>query len=133
MKTNLRILLISLVCLVLGVAIGFFSAGRITKKRIHQKVEMQKPPKFKLRLEEKLDLTKEQQETFNSVFMEHMQRMRSMDKEMFDNRSKEFNNLFNALKNDLDSDQIQVIERFEERFKNRKHRPKGGHPPRMRE
>ncbi|MFT5724016.1 MAG: hypothetical protein ACI9JN_001133 [Bacteroidia bacterium] len=133
MKTNLRILTIGLICLIIGGAIGFFTAGRITKKRIHNKVEMQKPPKFKQRLEEKLDLTAAQQVKFNSVFMEHMNRMQTINKGMFEKRATEFELLFSDLKVGLDTDQIQKVKKFEKRFKNRKHRPNPPHSPRDRE
>lgn len=117
----------------LGVVIGFFSAGRITKKRIHDKVEMQRPPMFKTRLEEKLALTPAQQESFNNVFKEHMEKMHSMDEEMLIKRKAEFESLFSDLKQGLDSEQIEEINRFEQRFKSRKHRRKPQHPPRNRE
>ena len=133
MKTNLRILLIGLICLTLGVVIGFFTAGRITKKRIHQKVEFQKPPKFKERLEEKLALNAEQQDAFNIVFKEHMDRMHQMNEEMSQERSAEFDKLFKALKTGLTPEQVKKIERFEERMKARKNRPRPQHPPRNRE
>lgn len=133
MKTNVRIVIIGLICLTLGVVLGFFTAGRITKKRIHQKVEMQQPPRFKSILEEKLDLTTTQQEAFDNVFKEHMGRMLSLDKEMFEKRKLEFDALFSDLKQGLNEDQIKEVERLEERFKSRKHRPKPKHPPRNRE
>ncbi len=133
MKTNLRILLIGVICLTLGVVIGFFAAGRITKKRIHQKVEFQKPPKFKERLEEKLSLTPEQQVTFNDVFNKHMNRMREMDQTMFQKRRVEFDTLFSELKLGLDEKQVKKVERFENRLKERKHRRIPPHPPQRRE
>lgn len=133
MKTNLRILLIGIICLTLGVVIGFFTAGRITKKRIHQKVEFQKPPIFKKRLEEKLELTSEQQDAFNSVFKQHMGRMREMDKQMHQKRGAEFDSLFTDLKVGLSQDQVKIIERFAERMKARKDRPRPPHPPRNKE
>ncbi|MCO4818942.1 MAG: hypothetical protein KC517_04905 [Bacteroidetes bacterium] len=133
MKTNLRILLIGVICLTLGVVIGFFAAGRITKKRIHQKVEFQKPPKFKERLEEKLSLTPEQQVTFNDVFNKHMNRMREMDQTMFQKRRVEFDTLFSELKLGLDEKQVKKVERFENRLKERKHRRRPPHPPQRRE
>ena len=133
MKTNLRILLIGTICLTLGVVIGFFAAGRITKKRIHQKVEFQKPPKFKERLEEKLSLTPEQQVTFNDVFNKHMNRMREMDQTMFQKRRVEFDTLFSELKLGLDEKQVKKVERFENRLKERKHRRRPPHPPQRRE
>merc|ERR1711879_260764 len=117
MKTNVRIIVIGIICLVMGLAIGFFAAGRITKKRIHQKVELQQPPKFKQRLEEKLELTAEQQETFNSVFKAHMNRMREMDKQMFEKRRTEFDSLFTELTVGMSDKQIKKIERFETRLK----------------
>ena len=109
MKTNLRIVIIGLICLTLGVVIGFFTAGRITKKRIHQKVEMQQPPRFKSILEEKLDLTPAQQDAFDSVFKEHMGRMQAMDKEMFEKRKSEFDALFSDLKQGLDEAQMKKV------------------------
>jgi len=133
MKTNLRIVIIGLICLTLGVVIGFFTAGRITKKRIHQKVEMQQPPRFKSILEDKLDLTPAQQDAFDNVFKEHMGRMQAMDKEMFEKRKAEFDALFSDLKQGLDEAQMKKLERFAERFKSRKHRPRPEHPPRNRE
>ncbi len=133
MKTNLRIVIIGLICLTLGVVIGFFTAGRITKKRIHQKVEMQQPPRFKSILEEKLDLTPAQQDAFDSVFKEHLGRMQAMDKEIFEKRKSEFDALFSDLKQGLDEDQLKKVEQFAERFKSRKNRPRPEHPPRNRE
>jgi hypothetical protein len=122
MKTNIRILIIGLVCILIGTAVGFFTAGRITKQRIHKKVEMQEPPKFKLHLEEKLDLSTEQQEHFNTVFKEHMVRMRQMDQELFENRAAEFEKLFADLKTGLNKEQQDQLDNFEQRFKNRKHK-----------
>lgn len=133
MKTSLRITIIGVTCLVLGGIIGFFAAGRITKNRIHKKVEMQQPPKFKSRLEEKLALTPEQQEQFDSVFMAHMDRMKALDQDMFAHRKAEINQLFKELKKDLNEQQVKTIEKFESRFKSRKHRQKPPPPPRRME
>ena len=133
MKTNLRIVIIALVCLTLGAVIGFFTAGRITKKRIHQKVEMQRPPMFKSVLEEKLELTSAQQEQFDIVFKEHMQRMHRLDEDMFTKRKTEIDTLFSELKQGLGTEQIEKLDRFANRFKSRNHRRNGQHPPRNRE
>lgn len=136
MKTTNKIITIGTICLLVGGIIGFFTAGRLTKKRIHQMVEMQRPPMFKQRLEEKLELTDEQKLDFDKTFGEHMRRMKALDHQMHENRSAEFNQLFGELEKGLDQKQITTIKKFKERLtkrhQKRTHRrgsgPKGPHP-----
>ena len=132
MKTRRLIITVGLISLLLGIAIGFFTAGRITKRRIHRMVEMKKPPMLKERLEERLDLSTEQQEEFDRIFLDHMDRMRQIDRNMRKETIQEFEQLFNALDDELDESQSEKLEKFKKRFIERhKRRPhRGQRPPR---
>ncbi|MCB9262204.1 MAG: hypothetical protein H6607_07500 [Flavobacteriales bacterium] len=123
-----RILLIIISSLLLGAVIGFFVAGRLTKNRINQMVEHQRPPMFKNRLAEKLNLTEMQQQTFDSVFMEHVQRMKAIDASVRTQRDDEFDKLFGELEKGLDATQIQTLRKFKERREQRRNAPKGRPP-----
>jgi uncharacterized protein YneF (UPF0154 family) len=134
MKTRRLIITVGIVSLLLGVAIGFFTAGRITKRKIHRMVEMKKPPMFKYNLEDKLQLSPEQQEDFDRVFHEHMGRMRQIDQNARKQTVQEFEQLFNELNEGLDETQSKKLQRFKKRFIERHKRAprRGKRPPRHR-
>ncbi|MBO6514922.1 MAG: hypothetical protein JJ975_00035 [Bacteroidia bacterium] len=123
MKTTHKIISIGLLCLILGGVTGFFIAGRITKKRIHEMVEMQRPPGFKSKLEERLKLTPEQKETVEQRFREHVQRMRSIDRGIRDKREAEIDRLFSELEESLTEEQMETLREFRKRMRKRGHRP----------
>lgn len=128
MKLNTKILIISLVCLILGGLIGFFTAGRIVKKRIHNMVEYQRPPLFKEHLEHKLNLNDEQQLMFDRMFHDHMMRMKSIDQGTRAKRAEEFRKLFNELETALDESQKKDLEKFRLRLEAR-HKRRNFQPP----
>ena len=130
MKTRGKLITIALACLLIGGVVGFFAAGRVTKKKINRMVEMQRPPMFKMRLEERLDLDERQQRQFDSLFLNHMQRMRKIDRGVHEKRRAELKTLFLELRETLDDDQVPILEEFAERLKKRdKKRRKRHHPP----
>ncbi len=95
-------------------------------------VEMKKPPMFKDRLEERLNLTDEQQAEFDRIFLDHMDRMRKIDQGMRKQTLEEFEQLFNALNDELDDAQSQKLEKFKKRFieRHKRHPRRGKRPPR---
>ncbi len=127
MKTNGKIITIGLLCLILGSVIGFFIAGRITKKRIHQMVEMQRPPMFKHRLEDQLNLSNEQKLVFDETFEEHMGRMRGIDRGIRKHRDAEINRLFSEIEINLNAEQLTTLKNMRQRMgKREKHKRKRG-------
>ncbi len=137
MKTSIRLISIGAICLLIGLVVGFFVSGRITKKRIHQKMEMQRPPAFKQKLLDKLELTDVQEVAFEKAFDNHMDRMRSLDDAMKKEREAEFKSFFSELREGMTESQKKEINQLEQRLLKRgarprgRHRPTDGHPPPM--
>lgn len=127
MKTTTRIILIALISLLIGGIVGFFAAGRITKKRLKDRIEMKKPPRIKKKLEDRLALTEDQRNEFDDIFMEHMKRMQEIERGVHQKRHKELLTMFDELNEILDAKQQKKLERFVTRFKER--RNKRGHRP----
>lgn len=133
MKTKNKIIAFGLIGVLIGGFLGFFLAGRLTKKRIHQKVEMQRPPMFKNRLEEILELDDQQQMVYDSVFHSHMNRMRAIEDSVHVLRKAEFERLFTELKTGLSEEQVQKLDKFSNRMKKRGPRRNNERPRRKRE
>ena len=127
MKTTTRIILIALISLLIGGIVGFFAAGRITKKRLKDRIEMKKPPRIKKKLEDRLALTEDQRNEFDDIFTEHMKRMQEIERGVHQKRHKELLTMFDKLNEILDAKQQKKLERFVTRFKER--RNKRGHRP----
>ena len=128
MKTRTRIVLIALISLLIGGTIGFFTAGRITKKRLKERIEMKKPPRIKTKLEDRLDLSEDQRQKFDNIFSEHVKRMQEIERGVHQKRQKELLTMFDELNDILDNKQQKKLERFVKRFKERRNR-RGHRPP----
>ncbi|MBI1307571.1 MAG: hypothetical protein GC181_13295 [Bacteroidetes bacterium] len=120
---NKRIIIIVISSLLVGFAAGVFSMQIMTRKRIHDIIEMQRPPKFRDDLKEQLKLTPEQAEKFDNIFKEHIQQVRGIREGEREALKNAMDGLYNDLAKELNEDQVKILRDFEMRMR-RNHQKK---------
>lgn len=106
----------------LGFAGGFFTHRYMAKKTIERVKELSVAPGFQHHLFRRIDATPEQREQLHPIVMKYGKEMAEVVRDSREERRKIMDKMHAEIKPYLTEEQIQELEQFAKRFRERKRR-----------
>lgn len=110
--------------LLIGFVAGALTFRSVTKKRIRQIMNTDRPPKYAEHLEKELAPTKEQEAPFDSIMETHRQKIRQIRRGERQKMRHEIDTLMMGLKQISNHEQLERLKKVEERMKQKQFRRK---------
>ena len=123
MKTSVRYILGLVGVLIIGFGLGFVTHRSMINKRVHNVNRVDRSSMIANRIIDITDATEAQADSIRLIVHEDMETIRKERKEHFKANREKMQKMFQRLKNQLNEDQIEKLEKEKKRIM-RKHRNK---------